>query len=195
MKARALLASLAAVALLATGCGSSGGGESSSGATATQQMSGMDMNMDMGSGRRPSQPARMICSDEIRDAVKRAFHLTTAPATTHTWERSSRTFGCTYAVPDGALRLSVQDALDPGTGRRHFDDLQGSLAGATRIRGLESFGLPSFETRGGDVVFLRDGKTLRVDATTLPATALPPGTRREDVAYTVAAAVVACWTE
>ena len=56
-------------------------------------------------------------------------------------------------------------------------------------------GLPSFATPDGNVAFLKDGKTLRVDASGLPATTLPQGSSNGEVAYAVAAAVVGCWTE
>jgi hypothetical protein len=45
------------------------------------------------------------------------------------------------------------------------------------------------------VVFLKDHKTLWVDATRVAASDLPEGTNRQDAAYGVAAAVIACWTE
>ena len=70
-----------------------------------------------------------------------------------------------------------------------------SYAGATSITGMSNFGLPAFEKRHGDVVFSKDHKTLWVDATRLQAHALPDGVTRQGVAYGVAAAVVACWTE
>jgi hypothetical protein len=60
---------------------------------------------------------------------------------------------------------------------------------------MAGFGFPSFETPRGDVVFLKDHKTLWVDATRLARSDLPDGATRAHVAYGVAAAVIACWTE
>jgi hypothetical protein len=60
---------------------------------------------------------------------------------------------------------------------------------------MASFGFPAFETPRGDVGFIKDDKTLWVDATRLRATDLPKGRTRQDVAYGVAAAVIGCWTE
>ena len=65
---------------------------------------------------------------------------------------------------------------------------------AESLPGLQSLGLPAFRS-GGTVVFLKDGKTLRVDGSGLSAAALPAGLSRGEVAYGVAAAVVACWSE
>ena len=76
----------------------------------------------------------------------------------------------------------------------YFDRLRSRLPHTKAIRGLASFGFASFQTPRGDVVFLKDHKTLWVDATRLAPTDLPAGTSRAHVAYGVAA-VIACWTE
>jgi hypothetical protein len=60
---------------------------------------------------------------------------------------------------------------------------------------MASFGFPAFETPRGDVGFIKDDKTLWVDATRLSGGDLPTGQTRQDVAYGVAAAVIGCWTE
>jgi hypothetical protein len=66
---------------------------------------------------------------------------------------------------------------------------------AAPLSGLLSLGLPSYETRSGSVVFLKDGKTLTVDATGLPNSIGPSSLSRSELAYAVAADVVACWSE
>jgi hypothetical protein len=134
----------------------------------------------------------MICGDEIRAAVRRNLGLTRAPEGRSTWSREL--FACTYRLPGGSLRLSVEDLDRAGPGRAYFDGLRRQLGGTT-IEGVESFGLPSFETARGDVVYLKDDKTLWVDAAHVPGRDLPEGESREDVAYGVAAAVIGCWTE
>ncbi len=202
MKAPALLATLATVALLATGCGSTtthqagpAGHHATPGQSGQSGMAGMPgmSAADMKAGRAPSKTASMVCGAEIRGAVKRTFALSHAPSSTHTW--SHRLFTCTYALPGGPLRLSVKDLTDRKAGRAHFDGLRSSLAGARRIAGMASLGFPSFETASGNVVFLKDGKTLRVDATRVSRSALPAHFSRQEAAYGVAAAVIACWTE
>jgi hypothetical protein len=60
---------------------------------------------------------------------------------------------------------------------------------------MDNLGFPAVSTRAGDVVFLKDGKTLHVDATRLPDASLPRSFSRSEVAYSVAAAVIACWKE
>ena len=91
--------------------------------------------------------------------------------------------------------MTVQDATVQKEGRAYFADLRASLPGAKRLTGVEGFGFPSFETPDGDVVFLKDGKTLHVDASSLPSGALPAGYTRPEAAYSIASSVIACWTE
>lgn len=45
----------------------------------------------------------------------------------------------------------------------------------------------------GAAVFLKDDKTIRVDATGLPARDGPSGDSRTDLAYTIATDILACW--
>lgn len=203
---RATLAVLASVGLLVSGCGgasptSAGSGAAASSASASPGGAGANpgtgsgMNMDMGSADSPSKPAAMICSPEIRDAVRRTFAMSRPPGRTPAWAKTSRTYTCTYQVPGGRLRLSVQDALQAKQGRASFDRLARSVAGATPLRGMDSFGFPSFSAPSGKVGFLKDGKTLVVDASLLPTSALPTGYSRQEAAFSVASAVIACWNE
>lgn len=148
------------------------------------------------SADRPSSSATMVCEEsEIRDAVKRAFQMSATPTSTHAWSASTRLYSCRWSVPHGTLRLTVQDATDPVAGRGYYRRLHDDLAGVRPIRGMDSFGFPAFDTAAGDVVFLKDGKTLHVDATRLPSSSLPPRFSRSEVAYSVASAVIGCWTE
>ena len=70
------------------------------------------------------------------------------------------------------------NANDASVGEAHFAELQAGLENAEDIEGLLGLGLPSFSTGDGIVAFLRDGKTLVVDATALPAGLGPDGTRQ-----------------
>jgi hypothetical protein len=144
-------------------------------------------------GPGPSEAAAMVCSDEIRDAVARTLQVDRAPSGLHAWGHGL--FRCSYLLGAGELRLSVKDLDADGPGRAWFDRLRARLPHAEGLRGVEALGLPSFETPRGDVVFLKDHKTLRVDASRLAESRLPAGMSRTDVAYGVAAAVVACWSE
>lgn len=191
---------LVVVVGLTAGCGAHSSGSqgsptsspsTSSGTRGTTGMKGMDM----GGSATPSQPAKMICSAEIRDAVTRTFALPRPVTGTGSWNVGNRVYACSYRVPGGILRLSVQDALTRDEGAAHFRGLRGRLPGATAIRGVEGFGLPSLQTTAGQVAFLKDGKTLVVDSSGVRAAGLPRGYSRSESAYAIAAAVVACWSE
>ncbi|MGI8523621.1 MAG: hypothetical protein ACR2K3_09990 [Nocardioides sp.] len=152
------------------------------------------MNMDA-SAHEPSETASMICGEEIRGAVGSTLEIGRAPVGLHSWDPGTKLFSCTYQLSGGDLRMSVHDAEGAAEGTAYYDHLRARLPGVKDIKGLENFGFPAFETPRGDVVFIKDHKTLWVDATRLARTGLPKGTSRTVVAYGVAAAVIACWTE
>jgi hypothetical protein len=157
-------------------------------------MSGMGAMGDQDKGQHPTEPARMICSHEVAEAVQRTLALPATPRATDAWK--APTYRCSYALPRGTLVLTVAD-LPSGSAaaQQRYADTRTAVSGARRIVGMQSFGLPAFESTAGQVGFLKDGRTLLVDATGVPDGALPPGFSRMGVAYGVAAAVIACWTE
>jgi hypothetical protein len=148
---------------------------------------------DHGDSAKPSETASMTCSEEIRRDVQQTLGLTSLAPGTSTW--ASQLFTCTYQTPSGPLVLTVQDAADPTAGRAYFGALRARLESLQRLRGLEAFGLPSYESVEGQVVFLKDGKTLQVDASALRPGSDPHHQARVDVAYAIAADVIGCWSE
>jgi hypothetical protein len=204
MKTRELLVTVATVSLLASGCsaGDAAGssdqstGTHSSGAQASSGTTGHHMTPEeMTAMAGPSRAAAMMCSNEIRSVVQRTFHLAHPPTPARRWSATNLTLACSYRLPSGTLRMTVQDAPNERTGRPYYQRLRGDLTGATPIRGVQSLGFPALETRSGSVIFLKDGKTLRVDASDIVAHGLPAGFTRAEAAYAVAAAVIACWSE
>lgn len=141
----------------------------------------------------PSAAASMVCGDEIAGAVRRTFKLPALPHRTAVW--SDQVYRCTYALPGGDLSLSVADLAAAGPGRAWFDKLRNRLPGASTIVGMSNFGFPAYQTDRGDVVFLKDHKTLWVNATSVATTELPAKYTRTDAAYQIASAVIACWSE
>jgi hypothetical protein len=141
----------------------------------------------------PSETASMVCDEEIHHDVQQTFGLSTLAPGSATWAK--QLFTCTYRTPSGPLVVSVQDATDPDAGRAYFAALRGRLGSLRELHGLEAFGLPSYESTKGDVIFLKDGKTLQVDATALEATSGPHRLSPADVAYAIAADVIGCWSE
>jgi uncharacterized protein YceK len=198
-RARALVVACAAVGALVSGCGSSTSTRdaSSQASASPSHRAGTQMkDMDMSSSAKPTGTATMVCrEDEIRDAVRRTFSLTSQPRGTEKWVAKDRLFSCTYTLPGGPLVLTVQDATDARAGHAYFERLRTQVHGARRISGMENFGFPAYQTQAGDVLFLKDGKTLHVDATGLSVASLPAGYDRADAAYSIASAVIGCWTE
>lgn len=193
-----LLVPLAALTILAAGCATTDASSRPAPATsprtsasAGSSMSGMSMP-DMATGAGPSATARMVCGAEIRGNVARVSALS-APAGTSTW--ADHLYTCTYRLPAGSLVLSVKDSADAASGKQFFARLRQHVGHTTPLSGMLSLGLPSFQTSDGTVVFLKDGKTLTVDATRLPSTIGRYRQSRPDLAYAVAASVVACWSE
>ena len=181
-----VVAVVLAIGALAGACGRSG---------QAGHHSHQGMAMDMSASNGPSRPAAMICSAETRDAVRRTFGLSSPPTSAHTWNERQRLYSCVYDVRGGRLTLSVKDAADVTAGRGYFGRLRSRLTGVQAIRGVQALGFPSYQSTTGQVVFLKDGKTLDVDAGRLPGSALPKGFSRAEAAYGVASAVIACWTE
>ncbi|MET3812125.1 hypothetical protein [Arthrobacter sp. UYEF3] len=115
------------------------------------------------------------------------------PRTTDAW--TDKLYTCTYALPAGSLVLSVKEAPDPAGARAHFDALQRRTASAQPIEGMANLGFPAFQTTAGAVAFVKDNFVLTVDATALPVTLGPHGVTPSALAYEVATAVLACWSD
>lgn len=139
----------------------------------------------------PSPAAEMVCAGQVVTAVTATFRLDDQAASVASWDAPD--FTCTYDVEGSPLVLTVHDATDVAAGEQHYAGLQQGL-GAEDIDGLLGLGLPSFSTGEGVVGFLRDGKTLTVDATALPA-GFAGDMTRDEAAYAIATAVLGCWVE
>lgn len=142
----------------------------------------------------PSDAARMVCSGQVTTNVKGIFGLEAEPEPSSSWDKPA--FTCTYDIDGAPLVLAVHDATDEAEGQKYFDELQASSPGAENLKGMFSLNMPAFSTNEGEVAFLKDGKTLHVDATKLPGKLGPEGDVTQGAAaYSVAMAVLACWTD
>lgn len=141
----------------------------------------------------PSAAASMVCGAETAEAVRRTFNLPATPHRAALW--SGHVYRCNYALPGGDLELTVADLVAPGPGRAWFDTLRAQLPAASTITGMSNFGFPAYETDRGDVVFLKDDKTLWVNASGVPTSDLPAHYTRTEAAYQIASAVIGCWSE
>lgn len=140
----------------------------------------------------PSDAARMICAGQVVGDIAAILGVEGTLTPSSSWEKPM--FTCTYEIDGKPLLLSVHDATDVSQGKKHFAQLQKSLDNAEEIKGMAGLGMPSFSTGDGIVAFVRDGKTLVVDATALPNGLGPNNSKtRGDAAYAVASAVLVCW--
>lgn len=155
------------------------------------EMDGDEHGVHDASTTEPSEAARMICDGQVATAVTATFRLDDEITPSSTWD--APTFTCTYEIDGAPLVLSVHDTTDVAAGEEHYAELQRTLE-ADDIEGLLGLGLPSFSDEDGVVAFLRDGKTLVVDATALPNGFAGEMTRNE-AAYAIATAVLGCWVE
>jgi len=119
--------------------------------------------------------------------------LKAPPAGKATW--ADHVYTCSYQLAVGTLVLSVKESPDVSTARIHLDELRRRLGPSKPLTGIVGLGLPAFESRSGTVLFLKDNATLEVNASALPQRIGPDKMPRGDIAYAVAAGVLACWTE
>ncbi|MHA6764952.1 hypothetical protein [Streptacidiphilus sp. PAMC 29251] len=203
---RTLAAAAALAALAAGGCASCASG--SAGTPAASMSPGMQMSAmpqaaaapsatgpsaSGTSATGPSATALMVCGKEIKEAVTTILAPPKAPTTTSTW--ADHLYTCTYHLPTGQLVLSVKESPDTATGTAYFEAQRKQLGTTTPLTVAQGLGNPGFESAGGTVVILKDGKTLRVDATGMPAASGPNQLSRADLAYEVGSDVLGCWSE
>lgn len=154
-------------------------------------MEGVEHGAHAASDAEPSAAARMICDGQVATAVASTFRLDAEVTPTSGWDAPM--FTCTFDIDGAPLVLTVHDTTDVAAGEQHYAELQRTL-GAEDIEGLLGLGLPSFSNDEGVVAFLRDGKTLVVDATALPD-GFAGAMTHDEAAYAIASAVLGCWVE
>ncbi|MEU8960811.1 hypothetical protein AB0C89_03770 [Streptomyces sp. NPDC048491] len=197
------IAAAAAVAALAGGCATSGAATpaASTHATAPTAMTAtpdtpMRPGMKMPGTTRadaPSASALMVCGPEIRGDVTKILAPAHPPATTTTW--TDHLYTCTYHLPGGQLVLSVKESPNTASANAYFESVRKQLGTTTQLTAAQGLGNPGYESPGGTVVILKDGKTLRADATGMPAASGPHELSRADLAYEIASDILGCWSE
>jgi hypothetical protein len=202
------LAAAAALAALAGGCASGNavthagtGAAASTGApapsaTSTSPDTSMPPGMQMPGMKQaaaPSTSALMVCGPEISKDVTKILAPPQAPTTTTTW--TDHLYTCTYHLRAGLLVLSVKESPDTATATAYFEGLRRQLGITTQLTLAQGLGNPGYESAGGTVVILKDGKTLRVDTTGMPPASGPSRLSRADLAYEIASDILGCWSE
>jgi hypothetical protein len=113
------------------------------------------------------------------------------PHSVSTWK--DHVYTCTYHLAEGPLVLSVTESGTDAAAHSYFALFKKRVGTTHTLKGLESLGLPAFETSDGTVAFVKDTMTLHVDATALPALVGAKHATRSDLAYTLATDVLGCW--
>jgi hypothetical protein len=191
------LGALGVLAVVATACAAASSATENPSRSAPHGMSmpaGSSMPMQSGMSMHaagPSASARMVCGTEVRQAIATLLGLSAPPVPSSTWVHHLYT--CTYRVPTGRLVLSVKDAANVPAAQSYFDALRRNLSATSTLTGMSSLGLPGYQSARGVVVFLKDDKTLEVDATSIGRTG-PSQVSRSNLAYTVATDILGCWS-
>jgi hypothetical protein len=194
MRQRARAFGLAAVAMALSACGAAhatGGSTSAAGTSGVTTAPGNAVHRAQ-TANAPSPSALMICGSEIRHDVATLLALPAPPRASTSWV--DNVYTCTYHLAQGPLVLSVHEAGDVPTARADFIALRKQLGTTRPLRGAAGLGLPAYETTGGNVAFLKDDKTLRVDASRLPQRVERSHRTRVDLAYTLATDIMGCWS-
>jgi hypothetical protein len=130
----------------------------------------------------------MVCSIEAQRDIAASLGVM-AKVGTPTWVDD--VYACKYVYPDGVLTLSVKELSNAAQTTAAY------TAFATRLGrrpDIVSFGQGAFITTNGSVIVRKDFKVLDVDVSQLPQKFGRPLQDRSNVALSVAATVMSCWT-
>ncbi len=130
----------------------------------------------------------MICAKEAQDDITLSLGVK-ATVSTPTWV--NHVYTCTYQYPDGVIVLSDKELDSVAQTTTVYNAYAAKLG---RRPDPISFGQGAFITTNGSVIVRKDYKVLDVDVSGLPAQFGAPPQDRSDVALTIAATVMNCWT-
>ncbi len=184
-----LLLLSAALGLL-TGCAGNAATTAGSPASSANPRASATAAMVMPADAAPSDTQALICGDEIRETVQSVLGLKSEPLASPTMMNGLYT--CTYELPMGSMRLSVQHTASKAAAQIYLTDRSAKVHAEKALAGL---GEGAFGTGTGVVLTVKDNEVLEVDTTALPRVFGNQGQRRTDLAYEIASDVLGCWTE
>jgi len=180
---RLRLVAIVVLALAAAGCGSSSSGKSGS---PTSAPSGQTTVAPPGAT--PSESSRMICSKEAQTDIAASLGVT-ATVSTPTWV--DHVYSCNYTYPQGVIALSVKELESQAAVTALYNSDAKTLG---RRPDAVSFGQGAFITTNGSVIVRKDNKVLDIDVSKIPQNFGSPPQDRSNVALSIAATVMSCWT-
>ena len=171
---------VAAVAL--AGCGSS----SKTGADATTTTAVSEGGHPPGVD--PSASSKMVCSAEAQRDITASIGVK-ATVSAPTWVDD--VYSCKYQYPDGVITLSVKELASEAATTKEYN---ADAAAQGRRPDVVSFGEGAYITTNGSVIVRKDFKVLDIDVAHLPLKFGSPAQDRSDIALSIAATVMSCWT-
>jgi hypothetical protein len=140
-------------------------------------------------GAHPSVSSKMVCAAEAQAEIQSGLGAQAARVTAPTW--IDHVFSCQYVYPNGTFTLSVKELNSAAQTTRYFTDLAQRLG---RRPDRIAIGQGAFVTANGSMVVRKDWKVLDIDISQLPASFGQPPQSAADVAVSVAATLLTCWS-
>jgi hypothetical protein len=137
----------------------------------------------------PSVSAKMICAPEAQTEIVAVLGVHTTQPVVPTW--THHIYSCRYTYNKAVMALSVKELSNKTETDSYFTSLAHLLGPAKR---LQNIGQGAFTTKNLSVVVRKDYKVLLVDTSGLPAKFGAPLRNRGDIAITIAATIMDCWT-
>lgn len=137
----------------------------------------------------PSVSTRMICEPEAQKDLSATIGVATIKTPAPTW--LMHTYTCAYVYTDGQFTLSVKQLPNAVDTRGYFAALGDRLKRRVVLTGL---GQGAVTTADGSVIVQKDDKVLLVDVSRLPVRFGAPSDSRANVAISIAATIMGCWT-
>jgi hypothetical protein len=140
-------------------------------------------------GPHPSVSSKMVCAAEVQGELQSGLGAQPTQVTAPTW--IDHVYSCQYVYPNGTITLSVKELDSAAQTARYFKDLGQRLG---RRPDRIAIGQGAFVTTNGSMVVRKDWKVLDVDVSQLPASFGQPPQSASDVAVSVAATILTCWS-
>lgn len=183
MSGRRIVLLLAALGLAAAGCSSS----SSSGRGAPSSTVSSQTTIAK-PGATPSESSKMICSKEAQTDIAASIGVT-ATVSPPTWV--DHVYSCKYTYAQGVVTLAVKELESQAAVTAEYSADAQKFG---RRPDAVSFGEGAFITTNGSVIVRKDNKVLDIDVSAIPQNFGTPPQDRSNVALSIAATVMSCWT-
>jgi hypothetical protein len=139
-------------------------------------------------GAEASASSKMVCSDEAQTDIAASLGVK-ATVGTPTWVDD--VYSCKYVYPTGTITLSVKELANEAATTAAYTSFATELG---RRPDVVTFGQGAFITTNGSVIVRKDFKVLDVDVSKIPEKFGSPPQDRSNVALSIAATVMSCWT-